>query len=223
VNLRGLTPGYHGFHVHETGHIEDGCELTGDHYNPTNNDHGSRTSDRRHAGDLGNIHANKSGVVNEKFTVRGLSMRGALSIIGRSVVIHADKDTLSHDHPTGHSGDRIACATIGWRDALYPFAIIQQNSTKNKAAVIKNARELFKQSIPNELKKINTKSRSKKSKKIQIGGNPGPTIEIDEIKFELKSKITFIFQTSQPYDLVEIESTNNKNEKTKFHAYLSHS
>jgi Cu-Zn family superoxide dismutase len=149
VNLRGLTPGYHGFHVHETGNIEEGCQLTGDHYNPTNNDHGSRTSDRRHAGDLGNIYANKSGVANEKFMVRGLSMRGALSIIGRSIVIHAEKDTLSHEHPTGNSGDRIACATIGWRDALYPFAIIQQNSTKNKAAVIKNARELFKQSIPN--------------------------------------------------------------------------
>ena len=145
VKLRGLTPGYHGFHIHETGNIEEGCQLTGDHYNPGESDHGSRTSKIRHVGDLGNIFANKSGIVEETFRVVGISMRGALSIIGRSVVIHANKDTLTHEHPTGNSGDRIACATIGWRDALYPFAIIQQNSTKNKIAVVKNARDLFKE------------------------------------------------------------------------------
>lgn len=33
-NVTGLSPGKHGFHVHETGDIRDGCKSTKGHYNP---------------------------------------------------------------------------------------------------------------------------------------------------------------------------------------------
>jgi len=36
-NLTGLTPeGMHGFHVHQTGDVREGCKSTGGHFNPKN-------------------------------------------------------------------------------------------------------------------------------------------------------------------------------------------
>ncbi|KIH58968.1 copper/zinc superoxide dismutase [Ancylostoma duodenale] len=53
--VSGLTPGLHGFHVHETGDLGNGCLASGPHYNPTNMVHGGPMDTIRHVGDLGNI------------------------------------------------------------------------------------------------------------------------------------------------------------------------
>lgn len=34
-HVHGLTPGLHGFHVHQKGTLEQGCTSTGAHFNPT--------------------------------------------------------------------------------------------------------------------------------------------------------------------------------------------
>ena len=36
----GLSPGLHGFHIHESSNRTEGCTSFGPHYNPRNKDHG---------------------------------------------------------------------------------------------------------------------------------------------------------------------------------------
>ena len=39
--IRGLEPGKHGFHIHATGDLGDGCKAAGGHFNPFNVRNGS--------------------------------------------------------------------------------------------------------------------------------------------------------------------------------------
>ena len=43
----GLTPGLHGFHIHEIGDLSDDCKAAGGHYNPMEMNHGSPGSEVR--------------------------------------------------------------------------------------------------------------------------------------------------------------------------------
>jgi superoxide dismutase, Cu-Zn family len=110
--IKGLTPGKHGFHVHEKGDCSapDGSSA-GDHYNPTGDQHGAPTAARRHIGDLGNIVADPSGVAQIEMTYDHLPLEGMDSVIGRALVVHADPDDLS-TQPSGKSGARVACGVI---------------------------------------------------------------------------------------------------------------
>ena len=60
----GLTPGEHGFHIHEFGDLSNGCESAGAHYNPDDVDHGDL--DKGHVGDLENVVADKVPPLNVK-------------------------------------------------------------------------------------------------------------------------------------------------------------
>ncbi|XP_027911364.1 superoxide dismutase [Cu-Zn], chloroplastic isoform X1 [Vigna unguiculata] len=62
VRITGLTPGLHGFHLHEYGDTTNGCISTGAHFNPNKLTHGAPEDEIRHAGDLGNIVANADGI-----------------------------------------------------------------------------------------------------------------------------------------------------------------
>ncbi|RWS29579.1 superoxide dismutase [Cu-Zn] 4AP-like protein, partial [Leptotrombidium deliense] len=121
VRLRGeireLTPGLHGFHVHEFGNFSDGCQSTGPHFNPLNKDHGARVSEIRHVGDLGNINASADGVANVDLIDCKIKLKGVNSIVGRALVVHTEEDdlgkgTFEDSKTTGHSGSRIACGLI---------------------------------------------------------------------------------------------------------------
>jgi len=72
----------------------------------------------RHAGDLGNVTADDSGKAAICITDAQVTLVGPQSVIGRTVVIHADVDDLGkggHElsSTTGNAGGRLACGVIG--------------------------------------------------------------------------------------------------------------
>lgn len=118
VEMKGLKPGKHGFHIHEFGDLSNGCISSGSHYNPFKKQHGGPDDKNRHMGDLGNITADKDGNVNQIIIDDQISLIGKYSIVGRTIVVHADIDDLGKGNSplsltTGNSGDRIACGVIG--------------------------------------------------------------------------------------------------------------
>ena len=125
VNISGLKPGKHGFHIHESGNLLDKCKSCKSHFNPFNKNHGGPFSKERHVGDLGNIEPNSSGVAKHILYDSQIKLRGNKSnIIGRSVVIHQDEDNLGipgdeESLKTGRAGARIGCAVIGYATAYY--------------------------------------------------------------------------------------------------------
>ena len=81
------------------------------HLNPQSAPHGAANAGAaaRHLGDLGNITADASGVVEEM--LRDAQLGGDLTFIGKVVVVHKGQDDLS-TQPGGDSGDPIACGVI---------------------------------------------------------------------------------------------------------------
>ncbi|XP_008559147.1 uncharacterized protein LOC103579506 [Microplitis demolitor] len=115
--ITGLTPGNHGFHIHEKGDLSNKCLSTGGHFNPTNHVHGAPTDTVRHVGDLGNIKANVDGVANINIVDNVISLVGTNNIIGRGVVVHSGVDDLGkggHELSpiTGNAGSRVSCGVI---------------------------------------------------------------------------------------------------------------
>jgi Cu-Zn family superoxide dismutase len=113
ARIAGLTPGEHGFHVHEAGDCSapDASSAKG-HFNPAGKQHGHHGGGERHAGDMPNLVADAAGnaTVNGEVTLLSLG-NDANGIINRSVVIHADPDDYK-SQPAGNSGKRVACGTI---------------------------------------------------------------------------------------------------------------
>lgn len=112
--IAGLTPGKHGFHVHEFGDLRDVTkgESTGGHFNPHHKDHGAPDVQDRHVGDLGNVTANAEGIAMVDEFDSMIAFDGPNSIIGRSIIVHAQPDTFVQ--PTGGAGGRVGYGVIGW-------------------------------------------------------------------------------------------------------------
>ena len=113
ADIIGLTPGKHGFHIHEFGDCSspDG-KAAGGHFNPTNNPHAGHDVAQRHEGDMGNVEADSSGKAHLELTDNMMMMSGEKSIIGRGVIVHEKADDLK-SQPTGDAGGRVACGVIG--------------------------------------------------------------------------------------------------------------
>ena len=116
-----LSEGLHGFHIHKFGDLRGGCDGLCAHFNPTGSTHGSRTSKERHLGDLGNIRAHENGEVYATLNEVDLELFGEDGIVGRSVIVHADRDDLGKGRGakrkesllTGNAGKRLLCGVIG--------------------------------------------------------------------------------------------------------------
>ena len=115
----------HAMHIHEAGDLSDNCISACSHFNPYNKNHGGRESKIRHVGDLGNIKADSKGNIDLQFTDKLIKLRGSkANIIGRSIVIHYDKDDnglggYEDSKTTGHAGKRLCCAVIGYSKLMF--------------------------------------------------------------------------------------------------------
>jgi len=112
VEMKGLTPGKHGFHIHEFGDCSapDGTSAGG-HYNPEKMEHAGPMDHSRHEGDLGNIVADENGNAHLDYVDTKIELKGKNSIIGKSIIVHQNEDDLK-TQPTGNAGPRIACGVI---------------------------------------------------------------------------------------------------------------
>jgi len=113
ASLSGLTPGKHGFHIHQYGDCSaPDATSAGGHFQPTGHMHGSPTDTMHHDGDLGNLIADSTGTANYELVDSTLRLSGVNSIIGLAVIVHASEDDYK-TQPTGNSGARVACGVIG--------------------------------------------------------------------------------------------------------------
>jgi Cu-Zn family superoxide dismutase len=112
VDMEGLEPGPHGFHIHENGDCSaPDAASAGAHLNPYKTHHGGTDTAERHLGDLGNVEADADGKVKAEIVVKDLAFSGPSSILQKAMVVHAKSDDLRTD-PSGGSGDRIGCGVI---------------------------------------------------------------------------------------------------------------
>ena len=116
--VKGLKEGKHGIHIHEFGNLLEGCVTAGEHYNPFSKTHGDRDDKDRHLGDLGNIDSNEKTDAILDYEDSLIQLHGETSVIGRTVVVHANPDDLGRGNfedskSTGHSGPRLSCGVIG--------------------------------------------------------------------------------------------------------------
>ncbi|MGH7571408.1 MAG: superoxide dismutase family protein [Gemmatimonadota bacterium] len=115
-SLAGLSPGEHGFHIHETGLCEPPAfESAGGHFAPAGRQHGFDHPEGPHAGDLRNIEVAEDGTVTVSATDSLVTLReGANALLdddGAALVVHAEPDDY-RSQPSGAAGDRIACGVI---------------------------------------------------------------------------------------------------------------
>lgn len=112
VKVDGLTPGQHGFHIHERGDCSaPDFSSAGEHYAPQGHPHGP-PGPASHVGDLGNIEASADGNAEQSIvTQQIMSEQDLRAIIGKAVIIHAQADDFT-TQPSGASGDRVACGVI---------------------------------------------------------------------------------------------------------------
>jgi len=115
VDVRGLTEGVLGMHLHTTG-LCQGPEFlsAGGHLNPDNREHGIHNPQGSHLGDLPNLVVSADGTASATISLPGSPAELEPILFdtdGTSIVIHAEADDLVTD-PTGNSGPRIACGVL---------------------------------------------------------------------------------------------------------------
>jgi Cu-Zn family superoxide dismutase len=111
ATFEGLTPGTHGFHLHETGDCSAPDAMSaGAHYNPAGAPHGApeAAAAARHMGDLGNVEAGADGKAAYERVDNVLVYE---NLKGLAVLVHASADDLA-SQPAGNAGARIGCGVI---------------------------------------------------------------------------------------------------------------
>jgi Cu-Zn family superoxide dismutase len=113
AKVSGLTPGGHGFHIHEKGDCSSGDGMSaGGHFNPTAKPHGNPAAADHHAGDIPMLVADASGNASLSMELDGMTVgSGPTDIVGKAVIVHKDPDDYT-TQPTGNSGARVACGVI---------------------------------------------------------------------------------------------------------------
>lgn len=113
IEAGGLTPGWHGLHLHEVGDCSDigSFKLSGGHMGMIPGGHGVLNPDGPEPGDFSNIWAGKDGAAGYEVFTPWVKMSMVDDEDGTALVIHQNRD----DHvtqPIGGAGPRVACAVI---------------------------------------------------------------------------------------------------------------
>ena len=115
VAASGLTPGWHGVHVHMTGDCSDaaaGFKKSGGHtHGQDKSVHGLLNPNATDTGDLPNIWADAKGMAKAELFTTALTLDRLADADGSAVVIHAHADDYL-SQPIGGAGDRVACAVV---------------------------------------------------------------------------------------------------------------
>ncbi len=134
AELEGLEPGFHGFHIHETGACDPDAVVEGEptpfgsaegHYTKGSEGHGE------HSGDMPPLLVKEDGTVATTFTTDRYTLADIQDADGSAVMVHADPDNSANipadryrskgagkvpdqmTLDTGDSGDRVACGVVG--------------------------------------------------------------------------------------------------------------
>ena len=120
VDVLGLTPGFHGFHVHAVGSCV-GPEFTsaGGHFNMAGHNH------PMHSGDMVSLLVNLAGRGEVDFTTASFNVADLFDADGSAVIVHAGPDNFGNipvryaaagpdatTLATGDSGARSACGIV---------------------------------------------------------------------------------------------------------------
>lgn len=115
VEATGLTPGWHGMHLHEKGDCSDaaaGFKASGAHAGHGDGvKHGLLNPEGPEFGDVPNIFAAADGSAKGEFYLAGAALDMLLDTDGTAIVIHAAEDDHT-SQPIGNSGSRAACGVI---------------------------------------------------------------------------------------------------------------
>jgi Cu-Zn family superoxide dismutase len=119
VEATGLTPGWHGIHIHATGQCAAPFTSAGAHINHTDpkTPHGLLNAQGPDDGDLPNLYAAADGSAHGEFftTKARITQDGPGQWLwdadGSALVIHANPDD-HNSQPIGGAGDRVACAVL---------------------------------------------------------------------------------------------------------------
>jgi Cu-Zn family superoxide dismutase len=120
IEATGLTPGWHGLHLHGAGRCEGPTfESAGSHvqHGGQTFPHGLLNADGNDAGDLPNLYVGADGRgFAEVFTTTASLVQGGpgeylLDADGAAILIHAAPDDHT-SQPIGGSGDRVVCGVV---------------------------------------------------------------------------------------------------------------
>jgi len=113
AQVAGLTPGSHGFHVHEKGDCGSGDGMSaGGHFNPLGKAHAAPSTPDRHAGDMPMLTSDAAGNATLTAELDVITVGGsATDVLGKGVILHKDPDDFK-TQPAGNSGARVACGVI---------------------------------------------------------------------------------------------------------------
>ncbi|GEL77907.1 superoxide dismutase family protein [Tenuibacillus multivorans] len=118
VTAEGLTPGFHGIHLHEFPKCEPpNFESAGNHWsNEADKKHGLMHPEGHHIGDMTNLEVSGDGTVAKyEYVIEDATLQDGNGSIfkdgGKALIIHSGQDD-GVSQPSGESGERIACGEI---------------------------------------------------------------------------------------------------------------